>query len=89
MANDISTRQWHLDTPIPFGQPGAVLWDSNMYIRQIELSGGGAVTVKDRNGRTVWQVTGASAGVRSGDVGWVDGFCLDQLSGGTCFVFIR
>ena len=95
MANDVSTRQWRLDTPIPFGQAGAVLWNSNVYIKNAEFTGYGAQTdqciLKDKKGRIVWSATGSStlAPIRLGDIGWADGLCLDTLSAGLCVVYIR
>lgn len=95
MPNDLASRQWRLDTARPYGQPGAILWTSNIFVKQIEFSGYGAQTdtciLKDRNGRTVWSATGSStlAPIRLGDIGWIDGIVLDTLSSGLCLVYIR
>lgn len=95
MANNISTRQWYLDTPLPFGSPGSILWKSNIAVLQIEFSGYSAATdtcvLKDRNGRTVWSATGATdmEPIRLGNIGWVNGLCLDTLGSGLCIVYIR
>lgn len=85
MANSLSTRQWLLDTPTPFGSPGAILWDSNVFIKQIEFMNyaaqGNICLLMDKNGQTIWLATGASdlSPVRLGDIGWVDGIVLDTL----------
>lgn len=88
MANDLSSRQWHLDTPLAYGQPGAVLWQGNIKVAHFEFSQyaaqGNQAILKDRNGKIVWSVTGAgdTEEVRSAKVGWVNGLCLDTLQGG-------
>lgn len=88
MANDLSARQWRLDTPLAFGQPGAALWRGNVYVKQAEFSNyaaqGNQVILKDQNGKTVWSATGAAdlSPVRLGDIGWVNGIVLDTLTGG-------
>jgi len=88
MANDLSSRQWRLDTPIAFGSAGAVIWTSNVYVKQIEFSAyaaqGNKAILKDQNGKIVWSATGAAdlSPVRLGDIGWVNGLCLDTLQGG-------
>jgi hypothetical protein len=95
MANDIATRQWRLDTPRVFGTPGSIIWDSNVYIKNIEFTGyasqGNQCIVKDRNGRIIWSATGSTtlAPIRLGDIGWADGLVLDTLSSGLCVVYIR
>jgi hypothetical protein len=88
MANDLSARQWRLDTPLAFGNPGAILWRGNIYVKQIEFSNyaaqGNAAILKDQNGKTVWSATGEAdlSPVRVGDIGWVNGLVLDTLQGG-------
>lgn len=90
MANAIGSRQWRLDTPRVFGTPGSVLWNSNLAMVQAEFSGGTRCILKDSNGRTVWDVTTtATMPVRLGNIGWVDGLCLDTLDAGVCVVYIR
>ena len=95
MANDISTRQWRLDSPRPFGQPGAVIWDSIVAIRNVEFSGYSAqasrCVLKDRTGRIVWAATGSTTlgPIRMGEIGWANGLVLDQLDDGICVVYIR
>lgn len=85
MANWLSTRQWILDTPVAFGNPGAIIWDSNVFVKQIEFmnyaSQGNVCLLMDKNGQTIWFATGASdlSPVRLGDIGWVDGMVLHQL----------
>jgi hypothetical protein len=92
VGNDLSGRQWRLDTATPFPQPGCVLWDANLFVREIQFlsysSQGNLCILTDRNGRVVWYATGAAdlSPVRIGDIGWVDGICLHQLdnaAGGT------
>ena len=95
MANDLASRQWRLDTPTAFGLPGAILWESNIRMVQAEFSGytsqSDQCILKDKNGRTVWGATGSTGlqPVRLGDIGWVDGLCLDTLTSGLCIVYIR
>lgn len=95
MANKISSRQWFLDTPRAFGTPGSVLWKSNLAVIGVEFSGYAAQTdkciLKDRNGGIVWSGTGSTGlqPVRMGNIGWVDGLCLDTLGSGLCVVYIR
>jgi hypothetical protein len=88
MANDVSSRQWRLDTPRAFGTAGALIWPGNVYIKQIEFTNyaaqGNQAILKDINGKTVWSATGAAdlSPVRLGDIGWVEGLILDTLTGG-------
>jgi hypothetical protein len=95
MANDLSTRQWRLDTPLAFGNPGAVLWKGNCYIKQVEFSTyaaqGNPVILKDQTGRVVWSATGGAdlSPVRLGDIGWVNGLVLDTLTSGLVVVYIK
>jgi hypothetical protein len=96
MANDLSSRQWRLDTPTPFTSgPAAILWVGSVFIKNIEFTGYTAQTaqcvVKDRTGRIVWSGTGSTtlAPIRTGEVGWVNGLVLDTLSSGLCVVFIK
>ena len=95
MANDLSSRQWRLDTPLAFGAAGAVLFQSGILVEHFEFSGyaaqGNQAIIKNRNGKIVWQATGASdlEEVRSGKVGWVDGLCLDTLDSGLVIAYIR
>lgn len=96
MANDLSSRQWRLDTPTPFSAgPSSILWNGNVYVKNIEFTGYAAQTatcvLKDRTGRIVWSATGSTtlAPIRLGDVGWVNGLVLDTLSSGLCVVYIK
>jgi hypothetical protein len=88
MANDLSARQWHLDTPLAFGNPGAVLWPGNIKVAHMEYTDysaqGNQAIVKDRNGKIVWAPTGAAdlEEVRTAKVGWVNGIVLDTCQGG-------
>ena len=89
MANDLSSRQWRLDTPVAFGSPGAILWRGNIRCRQAVFSqyvtgGADQAILKDQNGKTVWSATGASdkSPVRIADIGWVNGLVLDTLTSG-------
>ena len=103
-GNDLSSRQWRLDTPTPFGQPGSILWNSAVFIKQMEFmsysSQGNLAILCDRNGRVFWWATGAAdlSPIRLGDIGWVDGVCLDTLDnaagvvgvgGSICVIYIR
>lgn len=87
IVNDISTRQWHLNDAIPFGQPNSILWHGIVWIRQAELPQGGTAIFKDRTGRVIWKVTGTNPGHRSGDIGWTNGFVFD--TGTEAIVAIR
>jgi hypothetical protein len=95
MANDLSGRQWRLDTPLAFGNPGALLWSGNIKVAHFEWSSytsqGQVCVLKDRNGKTVWAPTGASdlEEVRSAKVGWVNGLVLDTLDAGVVIVYIE
>lgn len=86
--NDLSSRQWRLDTPTPFGTAGFLLWPGNVFVKQAEFEDyaaqGNTAILKDRNGKIVWQPTGAGdlSPVRLGDIGWVEGLGLDTLTGG-------
>lgn len=91
MANDLSSRQWRLDTP----SPGTVLWRGNIYIKQVEFSNyaaqGNQAILKDANGKTVWSATGEGdlSPVRLGDIGWVNGLILDTLTAGLVTVYVK
>lgn len=95
MANDLSTRQWRLDTPVAYGSAGAVIWKSNLYIKQVEFSTyavqGNKAILKDQTGRIVWSATGAAdlEPIRLGDIGWVNGLVLDTLDSGLVVVYIK
>jgi hypothetical protein len=96
MANDLSSRQWHLDTPLAFGNAGAVLWTGNCYIKQVEFSNyaaqGNQAILKDQKGKVVWSATGEAdlSPVRLGDIGWVNGLVLDTLQGaGLVTVYVK
>lgn len=96
MANDLSSRQWRLDTPLAFGNAAAVLWKANIFVEHFEFSGyaaqGNTAIVKDQNGKIVWQATGAAdlEEVRSAKVGWVNGLVLDTLQGnGVVIAYIK
>lgn len=88
MANDVSGRQWRLDTPVAFGGLNSLIWNGNAKIEHFEFTGyaaqGNQAIVKDRNGKIVWQASGAAdlEEVRSGKVGWVNGIVLDTCTGG-------
>lgn len=93
--NDLSTRQWKLDTPSAFGNAGAVLWKGNVWVRQMEYVRYAAqasnAVIKDQTGRIVWSPTGAAdlSPVRLNDIGWVNGFVLDSLTDGIIEVYIK
>lgn len=93
--NDLSSRQWRLDIPVAFGQPNAILWPSNVFVKQIIFQDypaqASTATIKDRNGKIVFQPTGEAdlAPIRSNEVGWVEGFVLDTLTGGNIVVYIK
>jgi hypothetical protein len=95
MANDLSGRQWHLDTPTAYGNVGALLWPGNIVVEHFEWSNYNAASqqaiVKDRNGKIVWSATSAAdfEEVRSAKVGWVNGLVLDTLTAGIVTVYVR
>jgi hypothetical protein len=96
MANDIASRQWRLDTPVPYSAgPSSIIWNTNIFVRNIEFTGyttqASQCVVKDSNGRIVWQGTGSTtlAPVRTGELGWIKGLVLDTLTNGLCVVSIR
>lgn len=88
MANDITGRQWTLDTAVAVYDHGV---DVQFFEFANYIGAGDAVVVKDRNGRIVWTAVGATdfSEVKSGHVGWVDGITLDTLNSGVCRVYIK
>lgn len=96
MANQMSTRQWKLDTPLAFGTSAAILWRGNIKVVQMEWSGfaaSGQLIIKDSTGNIVWQSNISATDtilepVRLSRVGWINGFVLDTLSGGTVMVYL-
>ena len=94
MPNDVSSRQWRLDTPVPFGSANALIWPGNVLVLQAEFMNYAAATdnaiIKDRNGKTVWSPTAAAdkSPVRLGRIGWVEGIVLDTLSSGLIVLYI-
>jgi hypothetical protein len=95
MANDVSSRQWKLDTPVAFGVAGAVIWTGNIFVKNIEFSKyavqGAKAIDKDQNGKIVWSATGAAdlSPIRLGDIGWVNGMVLDTLDSGLIEVYLK
>lgn len=95
MANDLSARQWRLDTPLAFGNAAAVLWRANIYVKQIEFSNyaapGNQAILKDQNGKIIWSATGAAdlSPIRVGDIGWVNGLVLDTLASGLVMLDVK
>jgi hypothetical protein len=87
MANDLSGRQWRLDTALAFGQPGAVIYKSNVKIKDAVCAGAtaaGTAILKDGVGRIIGEATiGTSlASERMGEIGWANGICMDTLPTG-------
>ncbi len=94
MSNQLGTRQWNLDTPLAFGNPGAVLANWNLKVAHFEWTGYAAAAtcvLKDQNGFVVWSPTATSdeQEVRSMKVGWVNGLCLDTLTSGRVTVYLE
>jgi hypothetical protein len=98
VANDLSSRQWRLDTALAFGTAAAILWPTNLYVKSMYWASPGAapqsLVVKDRNGKIVWApvtIAGETdeADVRLNDIGWVEGIVLDTLTAGVLFVYIK
>jgi hypothetical protein len=96
--NDLSSRQWKLDTATAFGGAAALLWPGNVYVKSMYWANPGAAPqnaiVKDRNGKIVWApttITGETdeADIRINDIGWVEGFVLDTLTTGQIIVYIK
>lgn len=89
MANDLSARQWHLDT----AGAGVVLWTGNVKIKSMVFSkyaAGNECIVKDKNGKVIWDVVGPAdlEPVIINNVGWINGFILDTLAGGLLTVYL-
>jgi hypothetical protein len=94
MANDLSSRQWRLDTPLAYGNTGAILWPSNIWVRQVAWEGyvaSATAVLKDRNGKVVWSPTAAGdlSPIRANDMGWVEGLVLDTLTSGLVTLYIK
>lgn len=95
MANDISGRQWRLDTPLAFGQPGAVIYPGNVKVKDAVFSGYTAQTdhcvLKDAVGRVCGSVTGSTTlqPIHLGEIGWMSGMCLDTLTSGLVDVYVK
>lgn len=96
MANNLTGRQWFLDTAIPFGSAASLLWRGNVKVKDAMFSGysaqGAKCIIKDGRGRIVAEATGSSTmePVKLGELGWVaDGFCLDTLDSGRLVVYIK
>jgi hypothetical protein len=93
MANDLSARQWNLDTPVAFGNANSILWKGNIKITQIEWSGyvaSATVVIKDQNNKIVWTQKADAANlapIRVGNIGWANGLCLDTLSSGVVTLY--
>jgi hypothetical protein len=96
--NDLSGRQWRLDTATTFGSANALLWPGNVYIKSLYWANPGTAPqnaiIKDRNGKTVWApslVTGETdeADIRLNDIGWVNGLVLDTLTAGQIIAYIK
>jgi len=82
MANDVSSN------PMVFDTAGAsVVWPYMTKVYHFEYSGygtqGNVAIIKNRNGKVVCQMTGASdlEEVRSGNIGWIEGIIVDTLQG--------
>jgi len=87
----IGTRQWTINAA---DLPTGVFYKPNIRVKEIEFSGYAADTdtfeILDRDGTLVWSGNGKAdlSPVRSGDVGWVNGMEISDLTAGTIFVFI-
>jgi hypothetical protein len=88
MANDISARQWKLDTPA-----ATVIANWNIKVKQFEFfdfnGNADLVKITDQNGKIVWDGHGSADGapVRSGTVGWVNGLIMPVLTSGKLMVY--
>jgi hypothetical protein len=95
MANDLSGRQWRLDTALAYGQPGSVIYKSNVKIKDAVCSGAtaaGNAILKDGVGRVIGEVSigTALASERMGEIGWASGICMDTLpTGGILTIYVR
>lgn len=102
MANDLSANPMRFDTAVPY-VPGnvsisnpSILWMSNVMVLGAIWTGyaaqGNQVVMKDRNGRIIFQMTGASdlEEVRTNIAGWVEGLCADTIQGnGILLLYIK
>lgn len=89
MPNDLSSRQWHLDT----ANTTAVLWQGNIKVKSMVFSkyaSGNECIVQDRNGKVVWDVVGPAdlEPVIINNVGWIEGLILNTLAGGLLTVYL-
>lgn len=95
MANDVSSRQWHFDTPVPFGQANAIVWPANFKCLGMEWTGFTAAAqqaiIKDRNGKIVWspQIGTTLTPERLTRIGWVEGLVIDTLPAGVITVYVE
>ena len=96
--NDVSGRQWRLDTPVAFGTANALVWNGNVFVKQMNWANSGAgpqsAIIKDRNGKVVWAPATLAAetdtaDIRIGDIGWVNGIVLNTLTAGQIFVYVK
>jgi hypothetical protein len=88
VANDVSSRQWFVDTL-------GVIWTGNAKIIGIDFTNYAAdadtCALTDINGKPVWSVNGKAdlSPVKSGNIGWVNGLILTNLSAGNLIVYIK
>ena len=88
MANDISSRSWHIDTA-----GAGVIWQPQVYIKFIEVIGGAAgavggamATINDRNGKNL--ITSLYQTANAGEIqtynleNWFEGLIVPTLGTG-------
>ena len=92
MANILTSNPWILDG----SSLTTVLVKTWIEVEHFEFSGytgttTAAATIADKNGKIVWQATGASDGeeVRSAKVGWIEGLQELTHTSGKVLVYIK
>jgi len=88
MANDVSSRSWHIDTA-----GAGTIWQPQAYIKFIEVIGGAAgtignsmATITDRNSKTIisplYQTTNAGEIQTYNLENWFEGLIVSALGTG-------
>jgi hypothetical protein len=89
MANDLTGRQWNIDTAST-----ALVWPSNIKIDSFVFTGysnaAHRVIAKDKQDRVVLDTIGEAdkAAIQITDVGWVDGLKVTTLGSGMLIVHV-
>ena len=93
MANDLTGQVWYIDTPMTVEDP---TWKNcNIYIYALNWSNivaaGDRLTVKDRVGRVIYDVTADAAkeNVNLPHLGWVQGVVVVTLTSGNVQIMVN